>query len=94
MLIERPALQFEIEGRADPEQDGEGIQRARLERRLRALKRQDMGGRDEGESVEISQEDYPGLLARVYREEDLPAERLPVEEMERRLLAVMRVDGD
>ena len=93
-LIERPALQFEIEGRADPEQDGEGIQRARLERRLRALKRQDMGGRDEGESVEISQEDYPGLLARVYREEDLPAERLPVEEMERRLLAVMRVDGD
>ena len=93
-LIERPALQFEIEGRADPEQDGEGIQRARLERRLRALKRQDMGGRDEGESVEISQEDYPGLLARVYREEDLPAERLPVEEMERRLLAVMRVAGD
>ncbi|MDR2613861.1 MAG: DUF748 domain-containing protein [Candidatus Accumulibacter sp.] len=93
-LIDRPELKFEIEGQADPDQDGEGIKRAHLERRLRALKREDVGERDEGKSsaraVEITKEEYPGLLERAYRAENLPeergAERPPVEEMERRFL--------
>jgi hypothetical protein len=32
-LLDRPALKLEIEGRADPESDPEGLKRARLEQR-------------------------------------------------------------
>ncbi|MDR0379193.1 MAG: DUF748 domain-containing protein, partial [Candidatus Accumulibacter sp.] len=98
-LIDRPALKFEIEGWADPAQDGDGLKRVFLERRLRGLKYGDRSGQNTGSSapagpVEITKEEYPGLLERVYRAERFPKPRneigiersLPVEEMERLIL--------
>ena len=98
-LIERPGLKFEIEGRADPDQDTEGLKRARLERKIRVIKRGE--GEDDAPQV-FTAEEYPGLLARVYAEEDFPKPRnmigfvktLPVEEMEKLILAHTRVGED
>ncbi|MDR1935445.1 MAG: DUF748 domain-containing protein [Candidatus Accumulibacter sp.] len=112
-LLERPTLKFEIEAWADPGQDTEGLKRARLERKLRAMKREDREEKEEKEEkseesdasarpVEITQEEYPALLERVYRAEDFPKPRnvlgmvqsQPVEEMEKRLLDHSTVGED
>ena len=98
-LIDRPALKLEIEGRVDPENDPEGLKHARIERKVRAAKREDMtkeGVEVESlSSVQVSDEEYPALLERVYRAEKFPKPRnmvglvktLPVEEMEKLILA-------
>ncbi|MDR3300247.1 MAG: DUF748 domain-containing protein [Candidatus Accumulibacter sp.] len=99
-LIERPALRFEIEGQANPEQDAEGLKHARLERKIRALKRGDAAEQsDEDDSssrlAALSEQEYPALLERVYSAENFPKPRnmigleksLPVEEMEKLILA-------
>ncbi|MDR2789331.1 MAG: DUF748 domain-containing protein [Candidatus Accumulibacter sp.] len=106
-LTDRPALKFEIEGRADPVQDIEGLKRARLERKLGALKRKDMAGQDEdgksaAGSARVTEQEYPALLERVYRAENFPKPRnmigltksLPVEEMEKLILANTTVNED
>ena len=105
-LIDRPALKFEIEGRADPEQDVEGLKRARIDRKVRALKREEMTKRNvesgAAEAVEVSDKEYAGLLERVYKAENFPKPRnmiglvksLPVEEMEKLILANSAVDED
>jgi uncharacterized protein involved in outer membrane biogenesis len=41
-LLDRPALKLEIEGRTDRERDREGLKRVRIERKVRALKLEDM----------------------------------------------------
>jgi hypothetical protein len=41
-LLDRPALKLEIEGRADRERDREGLKRVRIERKVRALKLEDL----------------------------------------------------
>ena len=98
-LVDRPALNLEIEGRVDPENDPEGLKAARIERKVRAVKRDDMTkGGAESESlsnIQVSDEEYPELLERVYRAEKFPKPRnmvgmvktLPVEEMEKLILA-------
>ena len=105
-LIDRPALKLEIEGRIDPENDPEGLKHARMERKVRAAKREDMtkaGIEVESlASVQLSDEEYPGLLERVYRAEKFPKPRnmvgmvktLPVEEMEKLILANSTVDEE
>lgn len=105
-LIDRPALKIEIEGRIDPENDPEGLKHARMERKVRAAKREDMtkaGIEVESlASVQVSDEEYPGLLERVYRAEKFPKPRnmvgmvktLPVEEMEKLILANSTVDEE
>jgi uncharacterized protein involved in outer membrane biogenesis/outer membrane protein OmpA-like peptidoglycan-associated protein len=97
-LVERPTLKFEIEGRADPDQDTDGLKRARIEHKVRALKREEMTEQDgEGaaaRAVEVSEQEYPDLLERVYRKESFPKPRnmigmvksLQVEEMEKLML--------
>ena len=105
-LTDRPALKLEVEGRADPDSDREGLKRARIERKVRALKREDLtkkgveGG--SAKTVEVSAKEYPELLDRVYRAEKFPKPRnmigltksLPVEEMEKLMLANSTVDDD
>lgn len=105
-LVDRPALKLEIEGRVDPEGDPEGLKAARMERKVRAVKREDMTKAGvEAESlanIQVSDEEYPDLLERVYRAEKFPKPRnmvglvktLPVEEMEKLILANSTVDEE
>ncbi len=105
-LIDRPALKLEIEGHIDSENDPEGLKHARIERKVRAAKREDMtkaGVEVESlASVQVSDEEYPSLLERVYRAEKFPKPRnmvgmvktLPVEEMEKLILANSTVDEE
>lgn len=105
-LVDRPALKLEIEGRVDPEGDPEGLKAARMERKVRAVKREDMtkaGVETESlANIQVSDEEYPDLLERVYRAEKFPKPRnmvglvktLPVEEMEKLILANSTVDEE
>ena len=105
-LADRPALKLEIEGRVDPERDREGLKSARIDRKVRAVKREDLAkqGADSAatENVEVSEQEYPALLERVYKAEKFPKPRnmiglvksLPVDEMEKLMLANSSVDDD
>lgn len=102
-LQERPSLQLEITGRADPEHDLPGLKRATLERKLRAQKIKDLQARGimhESSRVTIEDEEYPGLLARVVEDEKIPRPRnflglprhLSTLEMEKLILDSVSVD--
>lgn len=114
-LIEKAELKLEVEGRVDTESDREGLKHARLERKVKALKREEMkqSGSDSdstesanadgsARSIEVSSAEYPELLERVYRAEKFTKPRnmigmvksLPVEEMEKLILANSVVDDD
>ncbi len=105
-LIDRPALKLEIEGRVDLEQDREGLKSARIDRKVRALKREDLTkkGVETGaaDSVEVTPQEYPALLERVYRDEKFPKPRnmvgivksLPVDEMEKLIITNSKVDEE
>ena len=105
-LTDRPALKLEIDGRVDPDRDREGVKTERIQRKVRALKREDLTktGVESGsaDSIEVSAEEYPVLLERVYKAEKFPKPRnmvglvktLPVEEMEKLILANSSVDND
>jgi uncharacterized protein involved in outer membrane biogenesis len=105
-LLDRPALRLEVEGRIDLDRDREGLKHVRIERKVRALKREDLtkNAPDDAanERLEISAEEYPALLERAYRAEKFPKPRnmvglvksLPVEEMEKLMLANSTVDDD
>ena len=105
-LVDRPALRLEVEGRIDPERDREGLKSARIDRKVRAAKRDDLvkQGADSAstDNVEVSEQEYPALLERVYKTEKFPKPRnmigliksLPVDEMEKLMLANSSVDDD
>ena len=105
-LAERPALKLDIIGRFDPATDPEGIKRDHLLDRLKDLKAKDLskgGDRIGRDAVTIEPAEYAALLARVYDDTKLPnkprnviglAKTLPVEEMERLLLANIKLDAD
>ena len=104
-LADRPALKLEITGRVDPETDREGLRRASIDRKVRALKLNDLVKK--GESVDpagvaVAPEEYPALLKRVYKDEKFPKPRnavgltkdLPVEEMEKLMITNAQVSDD
>ena len=105
-LVERPALKLELTGRIDPDNDREGLKKARIDRKVRALRREDLTkkGIESGSSeiLEVSAQDYPALLERVYRAEKFPKPRnvigmvksLPTEEMEKLILTHSIVEDD
>lgn len=105
-LLDRPALKLEIEGRADPDVDTEGLKRERINERVERLLRNDLAKKgvpvDANAPLEVGGKDYPALLERVYRAEKFPKPRnalglvktLPVDEMEKLLLAHSSVDDD
>jgi hypothetical protein len=71
-LDERPGLKLEIAARVDPASDREGLQRAGLDRRVRALKVKDLVAKGESATVAevaLAPEEYPALLQRVYQAE-------------------------
>lgn len=104
-LAERPALKLDITGRIDPEADRAGLKRVSVERKVRALKMNDMRARGETPEpgkVVVSREEYPDLLKRAYRDEKFPKPRnmiglpkdLPVGEMEKLMMDNAEIDED
>ena len=105
-LADRPALKLDIIGRFDPATDPDGIKRDHLLDRLKDLKAKDVSKRGERvgrDDVTIEPAEYAAYLARVYDDTKLPdkprnaiglAKSLPVEEMERLLLANIKLDDN
>ncbi|WP_136417529.1 DUF748 domain-containing protein [Herbaspirillum sp. ST 5-3] len=104
-LTDRPALKLEIAGRVNPEADRDGLKRASVTRKVRALKMKDLQARGETPepgSVVVSAGEYPELLTRAYRDEKFPKPRnlvglpksLPVEEMEKLMIANAEISDD
>jgi hypothetical protein len=97
-LSERPALELEIRGDADPKADLEALRRMRFEELIRSQKLRDLTRRGETavpiEEIEITPEEYPRYLKKAYDAADFPKPRdadgkikeLPPEEMEKLLL--------
>ena len=104
-LTERPALKLDIAGHADRVTDAEGLRRAGIDQKVRALWMRQKIARGESvspDAVEVPPGDYPALLARVYHNENFPKPRnmigleksLPVPEMEKLLMANTVVTDD
>ena len=105
-LADRPALKLDIIGRFDPATDPEGIKRDHLLDRLKDLKAKDLsknGDRVGRNDVTIEPAEYAGYLAKVYDDtklQDKPrnvvglAKTIPTEEMEKLLLANMKLEAD
>ncbi len=103
-LTDRPALRLTVVGTSSVEAEREGFKREQLNALVRAEKRRSTvkeGGAATA-GVSISPADYPALLKEVYQRADLPKPRnfvgltrdLPVPEMEKLLLADIKVGDD
>ena len=104
-LTDRPGLKLEIVGRADRDADAEGMRRASIDQKVRALKVKrmvDLGQSPDLEHLEITPEEYPDLLARAYKAEKFPKPRnvigleksLPVPEMEKLMMANTQISDE
>lgn len=104
-LSERPALKLEITARTGAETEIEGMKRAAIMRKVRALKLKNLEERGQPvpeSGVEVKPEEYPALLAKVYKDEKFPKPRnvlglqkdLPVAEMEKLMMANTEIDED
>ncbi len=104
-LADRPALKLEITGRTDPQTDREGLKRASIDRKVRALKLKDTVARGESaeaRTITVTPQEYPALLKRVYKNEDFKKPRnmvglqkdVPVEEMEKLMTENAKVSDD
>jgi len=105
VLNDRPALKLEVAGQVDPERESEAYKSAQIERKVRALKIKEQADKSiesgRGE-IEIDPKEYPALLEKVYRAEPFPKPRnligmvksLPVEEMEKLIIANTKVSED
>jgi hypothetical protein len=106
-LADRPGIHIDAAGRAIPELDRDGLKHATLDRALRVQKQKTMAEQGESapplETLTIGDDEYPKLLAAVYRATDLPnkprnvlgiAKSIPPAEMESLLLASYRVDDE
>ncbi|EJL80559.1 hypothetical protein involved in outer membrane biogenesis [Polaromonas sp. CF318] len=103
-LADRPSLQLTVVGTSSVEAEREGFKRERLDALVRAEKRRitvKEGGTTSA-AVSISPAEYPDLLKEVYKRADMPKPRnliglakdLPVPEMEKLLLADIKVNDD
>lgn len=105
-LTERAALKLEIAGYADPEIDRDGVKRVAIERAMQREKFADLqkkgGDAESADAVRIAPEEYKTYLTRVYKAGKFPKPRnfiglqkdLPVEEMEKLLLANLPAGDD
>ncbi|MFI5446643.1 DUF748 domain-containing protein [Polaromonas sp. UC242_47] len=103
-LLDRPALKLTVVGASSAEVESEGFKRERLNELVRAEKRRSTvkeGGTTTA-AVTISPAEYPALLKEVYKRADMPKPRnlvgmskdLPVDEMEKLLLANIKLSDD
>lgn len=104
-LTERPGLKLDITGRFDDAAESDALKHVALERKLRQLKTRDLQARGtalpEG-GVVLSKDEYAALLERAYKDEKFVkprnalgfAKSLPTEEMEKLMLANIKLDQD
>ncbi|HSQ78218.1 MAG TPA: DUF748 domain-containing protein, partial [Nitrospirota bacterium] len=102
-LHERPTLEMDIVGRADPEKDREGLKQTLMLRKVKSQKIKELAGKSEEtpelESIIVTPEEYPKYLKQAYKEEKFPkprnilgmAKSLPVPEMEKLMLTNLKV---
>jgi uncharacterized protein involved in outer membrane biogenesis len=105
-LDARPGLKLEVSGRIDPEADRAGLQRAELQRQIKAAKLRESGAKTFDASalaaVTIAPSEYEKYLAAAYRAatferpktEAGALKELPPGEMERLMLANVQVSDD
>ncbi|HSP94570.1 MAG TPA: DUF748 domain-containing protein [Thermoanaerobaculia bacterium] len=105
-LENRPALKLEATGRVSGDKDREGIQRLRLERKVKAQKLADLAKKGEApasvDDVVVDEKEYEAWLTKAYKMEkfDKPrnalgfAKEIPAEEMESLMLANLAVTDD
>ncbi|MDE1942747.1 MAG: DUF748 domain-containing protein [Betaproteobacteria bacterium] len=103
-LTERPGLKLDIEGHAQREADAEGLRRASIEQKVRALwvKAQLERGHAVSSRATVPLDQYPDLLRQAYKNESFPKPRnflgleksLPVPEMEKLMMANTPVTED
>ncbi|MDB5965305.1 MAG: hypothetical protein JWQ72_1805, partial [Polaromonas sp.] len=103
-LADRPALRLTVVGTSSVDAEREGFKRARLDELVRAEKRRAAvaQGADVTAPVTVGAAEYPGLLREVYRRADIAKPRnlvglaraLPPDDMEKLLLADIRVGDD
>lgn len=106
ILFERPALNLEIQGQADPRDDAEGLRRLRFDRQLGTVKLKQMMARGEKavplEQITVSEQEREGLIRAAFDAADFPKPRdstgalkkLTVEEMEKLLFTAIAVSRD
>ena len=100
-LYERPGLDLEIQGEADPREDGAALKEQILERRLKRRKLKDMtaGGNPPVSlsQVQIESGEWEKYLREVYREEVAPGkkdETLSRAEMEKAIIGKIEISRD
>jgi uncharacterized protein involved in outer membrane biogenesis len=104
-LLDRPALKLEITGRIDPEKDKEGLKRVQGVQRPIAAQRRSAGSSADNDSSGADQQnaaEYERELRRAYKAANFPKPRnlvgmqkdLPVEEMEKLMMANTRIEAD
>jgi uncharacterized protein involved in outer membrane biogenesis len=105
-LNDRPALKLDITPRVDPQTDREGLRRYRFEQQVKAQKLKDVVKQGTAvksvDEVKIEPQEYEKYLRRAYKEAKFPKPRnfigiakdLPVEEMEKLMLANIQVGDD
>jgi len=77
-LAERPGLQLDITGWADPAGDTAPLQQRALDAKLRALKRDDLaahGALIRSAEVVVAPQEVPGLITRLYQAQIAPGEQ-------------------
>jgi Domain of Unknown Function (DUF748) len=103
-LIDRPSLRLTVVGTSSIEAERDGYQRARLDELVRSEKRRSTV-KDGGTStvaITFTPAEYPALLKEVYKRADITKPRsviglakdLPVDDMEKLLLADIKVNDD
>ena len=107
-LLDRPSLKLTVVGSSHLDYERDGYKRATLDELLRAEKRRGAavsGTASSGTATAVatvSADDYPALLKEVYKRADITKPRnlvglakdLPVDEMEKLLLADIKVNDD
>jgi hypothetical protein len=103
-LTDRPALKLTVVGTSSVDAERDGFKRARLDELVRAEKRRSIvkNGGTATAAITISPAEYPALLKEVYSRADMSkprnlvglAKALPVGDMEKLLLADIRVNDE
>lgn len=105
-LVDRPGLQLDITGRADPTQDREGLRQHRFDQQVKAQKLKDLVRKGSAvqslDQITIEPAEYEKYLERAYKDAKFAkprnaigmVRRLPKEEMEKLMLTNIQVGDD
>jgi len=105
-LNNRPSINLELIGRADPASDLEGLKRVGIERKAKAQKLRDLVRQGEAQrsvdDIQFAKDEYPKYLKAAYGDESFPKPRnliglaldLPVAEMEKLMMQNAKIADD